>query len=166
MFILFRCIIFFSSLFSKSCDNARTALYIYRHVVPSSRRPFEQSFLIAWIWYYKDLPRFQLNTPIGTDHFRSVFVFSPFPVGAHIGAVERLKTSVVDPNHFDNGSGSWFSLCHGSGSGFSLWYGSGSLLFQRGNVPKTVLFIHLNLIFFQVLVPIALCFLNLPTGQY
>jgi hypothetical protein len=26
-------------------------------------------------------------------------------------------------------------------------YGSGSLLFQRGNVPKTILFIHIYLIF-------------------
>ncbi len=29
----------------------------------------------------------------------------------------------------------------------TAWYGSGSLPFQRRNVPKTVLFIHLNLIF-------------------
>ncbi len=29
----------------------------------------------------------------------------------------------------------------------TVWYGSESLPFQRGNVPKTVLFIHLSLIF-------------------
>jgi hypothetical protein len=29
----------------------------------------------------------------------------------------------------------------------TVWYGSGSLPFQRGNVPKKVLFMHLNLIF-------------------
>jgi hypothetical protein len=51
--------------------------------------------------------------------------------------VPIFRISVADPDPFDTDLDP------------TIWYryGSGSLLFQRGYVPKTVLFIHLYLIF-------------------
>ncbi len=50
---------------------------------------------------------------------------------------------VLDPDHFDPDPAFQFDMDPDP----TVLSGSGSLLFQRGNVPKTVLFIHFNLTF-------------------
>jgi hypothetical protein len=91
-----------------------------------------------------------LNTPIGTDHCRSVFVLSPIPVGAHIGAVEWLKTSVVDPNHFDTDPDPDFHFVTDPDPAFHFDTDPDLYCFKEVMYPKRyVLFIHLNLIFFS-----------------
>ncbi len=81
-----------------------------------------------------------------------------FP-SCHRGII-RVPASTADPRQFV-WSGSGFSLWYGSGSDPTFHFdtdpdpdsttlyssGSGSLLFQRGNVPKKVIFINLNLVF-------------------
>jgi hypothetical protein len=54
-------------------------------------------------------------------------------------------TSVADPDPFDTDPDPDPAFQFDPDP--DVWYGSGSLPFQRGNVPKTVLLIHLYLIF-------------------
>jgi hypothetical protein len=57
------------------------------------------------------------------------------------------QSSVADPNSFDTDSDPDPAYQFDTDLDPTVGYGSGFLPFQRGNVPKTVLFIHLNLIF-------------------
>ncbi len=56
-----------------------------------------------------------------------------------------VSTSVVDPDHFDTDSDPDFHFDTDPDPANRSGYRS--LLYQRGNVPKTVLYIHLDLIF-------------------
>jgi hypothetical protein len=66
-----------------------------------------------------------------------------------------MQTSVADPNHFDPDPAFHFDMNLDPDPFFhfdtdpnpTVWYRSGSLPFLKGNVPKTVLFVHLNLSF-------------------
>jgi hypothetical protein len=61
--------------------------------------------------------------------------------------------SAADPDHYDTDPDFYFDTDPDPTCYFdtepdqTIWHGSGSLWFQRGNVHKTVLLIHLNLIF-------------------
>jgi hypothetical protein len=63
-----------------------------------------------------------------------------------------VHISVADPDPCDTDTDPaliWIRSCFqfDTDPDPTVGYGSGSLLFQRGNVPKTILFIHLYLIF-------------------
>ncbi len=57
----------------------------------------------------------------------------------------NILISVADPDPFDTDPDPAFNF--DTDPDPAVGYGSGSLPFQRRNVPKTVLFIHLYLIF-------------------
>jgi hypothetical protein len=61
-------------------------------------------------------------------------------------AAQFVVHSVADPDHFDTDQDPAFHLTRVTDPGPTIWYGYGFLPFLTGNIPKTVLFIHLGLI--------------------
>jgi hypothetical protein len=74
-------------------------------------------------------------------------------IGKKRGGRRGTGISVADPDPFDTDTDPVFNFDTDPDPAFqsetnpdqTIWYGSGSLPFQRGNTPKTVLFIHLYL---------------------